>query len=330
MPHARRRIISGNCYELCFRARSTLPFVAYQVIKLIVSSCLARTQRDNKVTLCHDIWEGSHAHLFLIAKDSQQCIKFYDELQKKITDSLKRLLGIEHLSIWEGHVTVAHIADKDAALDRISYFYANPAQDNLVETIDDFPGYSSWEIFNRFSQKSVRAKSVEVRPWIRLPSIPLAPDRVLTPKQDMALVQTIVESNKDNHKLVRYPNAWMKVFGVTEPEKVKELNQEILKRVREREKEAKSIRTKPVMGKAKMCYQPILKPHTPKKRDRKIYVITSINELRMRLIAEFKEFSEECRRCYHQMRLGNFNVRWPLGAFKPPIGPNANILPEPI
>lgn len=149
MPHARRLIISNCCYELCFRARSTLPFAAYLVIRLLIASALARTQRDNKVRLCHDVWEGSHCHMIVVTKDPEQCMLFYSELQKKITDALKRLLGLDHLEIWEGDVTVARVLDLDQAKERIAYIYANPAQDNLVECIEKFPGYSSWSEFAR-------------------------------------------------------------------------------------------------------------------------------------------------------------------------------------
>ena len=71
-------------------------------------------------------------------------MKFYGEIQKRITDMLKRLLGLEYLEIWEGEPTVAEILDLEKAIERIAYFYANPAQDKLVDSIEEFPGFSSW------------------------------------------------------------------------------------------------------------------------------------------------------------------------------------------
>ena len=135
MPHRRRHIVSNTCYEICFRAKETLPFVCYKLIRLIIGAAMARTQRDDKVVICHDIWNGSHAHIILVAKDAQQFVNFYGELQKRITDALKRLTGRESLSLWEGYPMVAEIGDLAAAIDRIAYIYANPAQDNLVENI---------------------------------------------------------------------------------------------------------------------------------------------------------------------------------------------------
>ena len=71
MGQSRRRIESLQCYEVCFRARQGLPLVAYHTINMIIGAVVARAQRDQKVYLCHDIWNGSHAHLFLVARDAQ-------------------------------------------------------------------------------------------------------------------------------------------------------------------------------------------------------------------------------------------------------------------
>lgn len=125
MPRRRRRIKSKGCYELCFRAREGLPLVAYDLIELIIGSAVSRTQRDDKVTLCHDLWNGSHAHIIVVTKDSSQCTRFYGEIQKRITDSIKRLLGLHYLDLWEGTAMVAEIADEEAAIERIAYLYAN-------------------------------------------------------------------------------------------------------------------------------------------------------------------------------------------------------------
>jgi hypothetical protein len=39
------------------------------------------------------------------------CELLYCEVQKKITEAIKRLLGLHHLRIWEGRVTVIEIRD---------------------------------------------------------------------------------------------------------------------------------------------------------------------------------------------------------------------------
>lgn len=86
-----------------------------------MESVLARAQRDNKVCICHDIWNGSHAHLMHIAYDAQQFFNFLSEVQKQITEKIRRLLGVKHLNIWEGAPTVAQVLDLGEMIERLSY-----------------------------------------------------------------------------------------------------------------------------------------------------------------------------------------------------------------
>lgn len=60
---------------------------------------------------------------------------------------LKRLLGLNSLSIWKGRSTTAIILNLDEAVNRISYFYANPAKDNFESCIERVPGLSSFKGF---------------------------------------------------------------------------------------------------------------------------------------------------------------------------------------
>ncbi len=325
MARMRRFIQSGGCYDICFRARSTLPLVAYDVIKEIIASSLARTQRDDKVILCHDIWEGSHPHIIIVAKDKAQCSNFYCEVQKKITDSLKRLLGLDYLNIWEGRPHVALIADLDKAIEQIAYLYSNPALDNLVDSIEVFPGYSSWRGF-KCSIGDLEAETKETVPWIRLPTIPKAPSHVLTFDQDRALLRLIRKANKETQILRRNPNLWMKCFGSVSPNDVEGINRRIIEQIKHNEEEARQKRTTPVMGISKLRSQPILKPHQPKKKSRKVFVLSSVAELRTAIIAKFYEICKECRRCYERWLQGDFKVKWPSGVFKPSVPSNSNYL----
>lgn len=328
MPRRRRRIISNGCYEIGFRAKNCLPLVAYQVIALIIGSALARAQRDNKVILCHDIWNGSHSHLIVVAKDAQQLVNFYSEVQKKITDCLKRLLGLSHLQIWEGYPMVAQIMDLEKAKERIAYLYANPAQDNLVEHIENFPGYSSWNGFSK-NTNSIAAETKEVYPWIRLPTIPILTSPILTTRQDENVVRLIKFKNKKRHLLLRHPNSWMHCFGITCDKDVNEINQDIISAIRSRETSAEESRVSEqttLMGSIRLRSQPILKLHRPKKRDRKVFILTSINELRIKFLEQFEEFCAICKQCYRNWKCGDYSVKWPPGAFKPPAPPNINLL----
>ena len=219
--------------------------------------------------------------------------------------------------------------DLEAGINRIAYFYANPAQDNLVSTIEKFPGISSWHDFQRVSN-TINSEHSERYPWLRLPTIPLLDSPVQTNQQALFLCEVLKKENPDRHELERKPNLWMKSFGVTEDDEVKRINRKIVERLRARELEAEQKRQKlgkGVIGVERLIAQPLMKAHKPKKKDRKIYCVSTFEELRINFIRGFKRFCEECRICFESWLNGDFNVEWPPGAFKPPIRPGYNVLP---
>ena len=312
-----------------FRAREGLPLVCYEYMKLILGSVLARAQRDDKLILCHDIWNGSHPHIIAVAKDSDKFVKFYSEVQKKITDTIKRLLGLDHLNIWEGEPSVIKISGTAEGIQRIAYLYANPAQDNLVDNIEEFPGYSSYREFLS-SEDTLNASTKKKYPWIRLPSIKKLKNRVLSRSQDRSLVRRLKNKNKSTmHTLTREPNAWMGCFGVEADKEVEAINKKILEHLITLEQIAREERIeeeKPLLGVEELRSQPLMKAHKPKKKTNKIFVYSNCNETRKEEISIFNKFCDRCRECYLQWKQGNFQVEWPPGAFKPPLPPSYNIL----
>lgn len=330
MPRRRRRIISNTCYEICFRARRTLPLGATQLVKFIIGASIARTQRDNKVLLCHDIWNGSHPHIIVVAKDSLAFVNFYSELQKRLTDAFKRLLGLDYLNIWEGYPRITELADINAAKDSIAYLYANPAKDNIVDSIKEFPGYSSWKGFAK-SKETLSATFTESYPWIRLPSLPTLNSETITPRQSANIIKQLWKANKKRHQLVRHPNAWMTCFGIDTDNEAIEINKSILSMVFEKEANAREMRqkeNKSVLGYSSLLSQPILKSHTPKKRRKNVFIKTFDNALRIKIIEERNVFDKKCRDCFGLWKKGHYDILWPPGAFKPPLPPTVNLLPD--
>ena len=328
MPRTPRRFVSGNCYDICFRAQEGLPLVTRKVMALVIKSALARTQRDDKVVLCHDLWNGSHAHFVVVTKDAAQCRNFYCELQKKITDALKRLLGKNHMRIWEGRPMVARLGTLADAIEKIAYLYSNPGKDNLEECIEKYPGVSSWREFLEH-MGDIDGQSREMVTWIRLPSIPPLSSPAPDDAEETQVCRLLQMCNREQHVIARSPNEWLRYFGIEDPCEVRRVNDRIIERLREMEAEAAAKRKdtgKTVIGAGVLCRQPIMKPHTPKKRGRKVFIISSDEEIRLREIEVQEEFTAECRRCYSSWRQGDFAVEWPPGAFRPPLPPSANLI----
>lgn len=340
MSRTNRVIYSGGFYEVIFKARRSLPLPTLRLIKILILSALARTQRDDKVILSHYIFMGNHAHLGIIAKDANALANFLQELQKKLTESIKRLLGKNHLKIWQGSAVVALITDRKKALEKIAYWYANPAKANLVHSIDDYPGVSTWSVFRGICRSSspilnsIDTCCARRIPWIRLSMIPLVGSSPLDPKDDKRLTDGVLKvaiRSKEFHDLKFHPNAWMGVFGITEIREIIECNQEIIRLTRQNEadaRKAREIKNQHVLGVRALLREPVLKRFETRKvikNQRRVQVISSDPQLRIRFLRHIKAINAEARSLYRSWSLGA-HVKWPPGVFRPPLGPSGNRL----
>lgn len=328
MGRYRRHVVTGEVYEICFRAKSGLPFVIYALINLLIQSVVARVQRDCKVELCHDIWNGSHPHIIVVAKDQAGVSAFAGQIEKRITDCMKRLLGLSSLLLWDGRARIIPLLDAETVSSRIAYLYANPAKDNIVDSIDLFPGVSSWRDYKAASQE-VSSEVTNVFPNIRLKDLPLLPSRRLTHRQDTFYTNRITDNAETFHKLVRKPNAWMPRFGVVSSEHVREINNRILEKIEILEntaRETRRIEGKSLFSRSKLLSQPVLKEHTPPPKEGSVLSMASDKSTKIEYRKKFKAYDRECSDCYQRELLGDRSVKWPPGAFKPPSRQPFNLL----
>lgn len=327
MPRARVYIESGGVYELSFRAKRGIPFVPNELMNFIIRCVLARVQRDFKIVICHHIWNGSHCHIIVVAKDARQLVNFLAETQKKLTEIVKRLLGVPKLNLWEGNGgSKIRVFDIEAIKQRIAYLYANPAQDNLVDSIEQFPGVSSWVEFVEL-KRDIEGKSTNTFPWIRLPSVSRLRTRSLTQHACRKLIEELSEANEELFAFTCYPNAWMKSFGIRTTQQVERINDEIIKLVRDRESNASLERgSRKVLGVKKLVMQALMQFHIPRKHGRKIIVIASSAKDRAAYLRIVRSFCGRCKDCYRHWLEGDLKIAWPPEAFKPPLPPLLNKL----
>ena len=316
---------------LCARTRRGLPFPCLALIKLLLGSALARAQRDSKVTICHYVWMQNHLHMLLVAHDAHQARNFYMEVQKKITDYMKKLLGKEQLTLWSGRPSVAEIMDIPQAMHEIAYYYLNPARANLVEDIEDYPGLTSWSAFNDCLHQGVQSFASSVHPWVRQPTIPLLPGTSLSERQDRFLTEKLIRKAKTKHELTIHPNAWMKCFGIGEQSEITTINDAIKDRISRTQAELSERRAregKKVIGAYRLKTAAISFEHTPKEKTRRIYVLASTVEARIARIRYVQSIVALCKELYKRACAGEW-VQWPPGVFVPPLPPRASAVSFP-
>jgi len=329
MGRPRKQVISDETYEVSMRTGYGLPFVTTLYMQLILQGIVARVQRDMKVVINHLIWMANHAHIIIQAKDADQCKSFYGEVQKQLTEAVKRLLGRKHLCLWRSNETsLVRLGDKAAVMKRIAYLYANPARANLVDSIDKYPGVSSWSGFIN-SASSVNTLISKNHPWIQAPMIPRLPVLAVSGAQDLRIAEGMLSRAVRSHELILQPNAWMKRYGISSPEDVAATNRSILAMVREHEEKARDKRNAAglkVKGANRLRREALTLNYRPKKETRRIFVYAADKDIRIKMIAHYRGFCARCRECYQRWKRGELSVEWPPGAYKPPQPSTTNWL----
>ena len=333
MGRPRRRIFSNRVYEICIRTRRGLPFAQKRFIRELLSSVMARVQRDHKVVATHYLWMANHLHILVVAKDKTACTEFYGQLQKQLTEAVKRLLGLTDLSLWKSNsASVVELVDEETICFRIAYFYANPASANLVGRIEKYPGLSSWSEFKR-NLNAIDAASTTTHAWIRLPMIEKLRSLNVSSAEDHDICAKWRQDATEYHDFTIYPNAWMKSFYIEGTEQVRATNKKILLYVRLLQKKATAKRiaeNKTIMHPTVLAQQPIDMTYIAKKPSRRIVTYSLEPKLLTYLLEQYEIFCEECAKCYESWKHGDFSVEWPEGALKPPFPNTQNDFGDPI
>ena len=259
--------------------------------------------------------------------------KFYGQLQKQLTEAVKRLLGLTDLSLWKSNsASVVELVDEETICFRIAYFYANPASANLVGRIEKYPGLSSWKEFKR-NLNAIDAASTTTHAWIRLPMIEKLRSLNVSAAEDHDICAKWLQDATEYHDFTIYPNAWMEAFNIEGEEQVRATNKKILLYVRLLQKNATAKRiaeNKTIMHPTVLAQQPIDMTYIPKKPSRRIVTYSLEPKVLSYLLEQYEIFCEECAKCYESWKQGDFSVEWPEGALKPPFPNTQNDFGDPI
>ncbi len=323
MPHTIRHIESLMPYEVVFRAKNALTFPCAEYMNAIIKSILSRVQRNGKVILHHYIFEVNHVHILCTVRDIEAFRKFYSELEKQLTEAIKRLTGLSHLNLWMKRPNVCLLPTLEDVIKKISYIYSNPSNDGLVDTIGEYRGVSSYEAFKE-SNNRLDYCYKEINPWIRQFHIPrLPPSRSVTIYEDLRLRREMIRQTEESHTLEVYPNSYINTFiKKATMRDVKEANEKILYLLNKKEelnKKKREEENKKVAGVEKLRKLQLLKPHIPKKNSRRVFVQTVDKKLRFRVIAKVKRLHEECKELYEKHKETGERVEhlYPLGTYLP-------------
>jgi hypothetical protein len=161
--------------------------------------------------------------------------------------------------------------------------------------------------------------------WTPVSALEALPDgNKLSPFNDQTMAKRLRENKRTiEYDLVIQPFAWLKIYGVTNPTEIEAIRRRIITTVYEEESALAKRRHDDgmsVIGAEKLKRQKYLRPHTPKKKERRIFVICADDELRPKIIATHKETARKHKKCSENLRNG-IPQEWPPGTFIPWVPP---------
>lgn len=296
--------------------------LANPLCKAIVKSCLAAACALYPVKICHIIVEATHIHLVLVVINPDHVEAFFRHFKTESAHMINGLLGRNKRTLWcEGYDSPI-VLTPTRALIAIAYLYANPAKDNLEISIDRYPGFSSWKMFQ---------SGKVTRHWKRLrrPQFTAITRDANNLRGYSKRAEEILASSDEIQTFTLEPNAWMEAFGYHLPEEQRKLNEHLVARIRllEDRAEKKRVREKKsVFGRERLLTQVFDTSYRPKRKGRRMWCLSEKRSVRVEFIRFFKALMQKARAVREKWKLGDVTVPYPPGLYPPSMPKLANAL----
>jgi hypothetical protein len=229
---------------------------------------------------------------------------------------INRLLGRRQKSNWvKGTKSPLYLLSPEAVKKRKAYLYNNPTKADCENTIEKYPGVSSWNAFAGIEQsKEVYKISRDSIPTLRTPALSI--------NEAKAMAAKLVRKEKGVRKLeLKYePNAWMELFRELRGTTAEIINTDVVAMIRENETRYENIRRnegKDVIGATALQRQSMLKEYQPKKYTSTNKVLADSPEQAQSFIQFLNWIFERGKRVYEGWKKGEMSLRMPPGLIAP-------------
>jgi REP element-mobilizing transposase RayT len=284
-------------------------------MNFILWGILARAREQYDVSVCHMIFLGNHLHAILVVKNPEDVSNFMGYVKAESAHAINRLLNRTQRTVWQaGYDSPLLLTPKDV-MKYICYLYQNPARANLTESINDYPGVSTWELF---------CTGVLTKVYKRLSRDSIKPlwNPALSINEQKTLVEHYQNEPGSEHEFVLEPNAWMECFPELEGVSADEINTMLRKEIAEEEKRLSRERraaNKYVIGATALRRQSMTKEYDPTTHGKRMICICHDRGLRKSCIEFFKDLCEEAYQVFESWKQGDLLKRIPPGMFAPRV-----------
>ena len=243
-------------------------------------------------------------------------------LQGELSGLIHRLTGVCNKRLWSTKFKATELLTPEIVMEKLDYIYSNPVASNLVESIEDWEGFSSWHELNDGGTRSFR--------WISDSLIEnRLPKEQFTDRSISSLVDSISKIGGAPRPFQCEPFFWKRCFRETRSKSDTELRQKLFNSIKESENQFREKRETddfPVMGADKLRYQSIYKNYKSRKFGSTPTCESTCQETAKQFRDAYKAFKENCFKIYEAWKKGMFELLLPPGAFYPPLKPRATIL----
>jgi len=313
MPHPPKVMLNRTVLFVTSRTEEGLPFVCTPEMKIILLGILARAQALYHVRVVAIKFMANHFHMILIVDNPEDIPAFIDRVKTESAHAVNLLLGRRKKTVWVDGYDSAVLLTPEDVIEKLAYIYTNPQKASLVDTIEDYPGVSTWKMF----QSKITSLPC---PWITRPNIPDLADNI------GSLDSFIKERKLQIHELILYPMSWLECFDY--PMEKETAREQLISRVRQLEAEYRATRKGPVVGAARLRKEVMNTTYVPQTHGRRMLCISWDVELRIRFILFVKELRAQAREVLAKWRKGFTNIPFPSGLFPPSLPKLSNLLPS--
>ena len=307
---------------ITFTVEEGLLLLSNPLCLAIIQSGLAAAQSLYPIKISHFLVEATHIHMIITVYNPEHVPAFMRHFKTESAHMINALLGRKKRTLWcEGYDSPTVLTPAKAMM-LIAYIYANPAKDNLVRSIDEYPGFSSWKMFQ--SGEHTKTWKRLRRPQFRALTKDSHNLRGYTKEAERLLAQS-----SELQTFTLEPNAWLEAFGITDPTEQQRINARVAERVRTLEKRAARVRDrekKSVIGCERLITQRFDLTYRPSRKGRRMWCLAERRAIRLVYIRMFKRLKQEARRVLALWRCGDMTERYPPGLYPPSFPKLSNAL----
>lgn len=309
---------NGAIYFVTTSVEEGFMFPPNETTKEVILKSLAQAQKLHDVEILDIIVQPTHVHLMIRAIDPSDLSSFMKCFKCEVAHAINGILGRGSKTVWCSRYDSPYIPDLATAMAKIAYIYANPSNDNAVDTIDQFPGFNTFHLRESIASGVMTSHEALIATHY-IPRPEFTKIKNHTPEGYKAYRDRLIKNKKRNFLTLK-PNALFHQFGITDEKEIKRLTAEILAEVRRREEVNRAQRQaegRSLIGAKRLMATPIGAPYTPQRSGKRMRTHCNDLELRIETLTWMRELRNKARSVYERWKLGDFSVPFPMGLFPP-------------